>query len=87
MTEMGTLMPDPDPTITTAEMRRDEPDLFWQSVELERLLNDRRDMLGKDHVYLTRFARPLDQAVGEAQQTLFNDEGGPESCDEGVCFV
>lgn len=72
-----------------SEMRRDEPELFWQSVKLERLLNDRRDELGKDHVYLTRFAKPLDEAIGEAQRTLFDQgpAGEFETCDEGVCFV
>lgn len=73
-----------------AEMRRDEPELFWRSVELERLLNERRDTLGKDHVYFTRFARPLDEAIGEAQPALFDASAGEwdgETCDEGVCFV
>lgn len=73
---------------TWSEMRRDDPEHFWQSVELERTLNDRRDMLGKDHVFLTRFGRPLDEAVGEAQDQLFPDvDGWGETCDEGVCFV
>lgn len=72
---------------TWAEMRRDEPDLFWQSVKLERLLNERRDMLGKDHVRFTRFNKPLDEAIAEAQLTLFDDHGGPETCDTGMCFV
>jgi len=67
------------------EMRRDEPVLFRKSVELEALLNERRDMLGKDHVYLTRFGKPLDEAIEEAQATLFAD--GPEGCDEGYCWT
>jgi 3'-phosphoadenosine 5'-phosphosulfate sulfotransferase (PAPS reductase)/FAD synthetase len=71
---------------TWAEKRRDEPDLFWKSVELERTLNRRRDELGKDHVFLTRFGRPLDEAIGEAQQTLFDAEG-PEECDDGYCWT
>lgn len=77
-----------------AEMRRDEPELFQKSVDLERLLNDRRRMLGKDEVFLTRFARPLDEAVGEAQDMLplgpafgvgamDNDEG----CESGYCWT
>ena len=71
-----------------AEMRRDEPELFWQSVELERTLNDRREVLGKDHVYLTRFARPLDEAIGEAQTQLPGFESiGETGCDEGYCFT
>lgn len=133
---------------TWAEQRRDEPDLFWKSVELERTLNRRREVIScrtegvrpsayvergqgatdpdasfdygnqtdgteaevlgtcpdcgravpldpagnvtahpKDHVYLTRFARPLDEAITEAQPTLFTDTGGPESCDEGYCWT
>jgi hypothetical protein len=67
------------------EMRRDEPELFARSVTLERTLNERRDALGKDRVYLTRFGRPLDEAIEEAQPTLFAD--GPEGCDEGYCWT
>lgn len=146
-----------------AEMRRDEPDLFQRSVDLERLLNERRDAIscstsavpgvetrrvwrwsepdgwlladvdpaeawpdwmrghpdaghwqiygtcpdcnhremlldpdgsvpphGKDHVYFTRFARPLAEAIPEAQTPLFAGAGhdiGETGCDEGVCFV
>lgn len=74
-----------------AEMRRDEPELFQQSVELERLLNERRDMLGKDHVFLTRFAKPLDEAITEAQTPLFTDDTwsdpGEAGCDSGHCFT
>lgn len=75
---------------TWAEMRRDEPDLFWKSVHLEQVLNVRRDKLGRDHVYLTRFGKPLDEAIAEAQATLpglepevFNDG----QCDEGYCWT
>lgn len=71
---------------TWREMKRAEPELFHAAVALEALLNERRDTLGKDHVYLTRFAMPLDRAVGDGTQLAF-DFGGPESCDEGYCFV
>jgi hypothetical protein len=67
-----------------AEMRRDEPDLFEKSAALEDTLNERRDMLGKDHVYLTRFNKPLREAVSEAQSSLFD---GPEGCDTGYCWT
>jgi len=77
-----------------SDMRRDEPDLFDRSVELEATLNARRpplDKRGRDnHVYLTRFAKPLDQAIGEAQTPLFVGDGPAgefEECDEGVCFT
>ena len=75
-------------TSVWAEMRRDEPELFWKTVELEKLLNERRDMLEKDHVWFTRFNKPLDEAVGEAQTQLPGfesiEEGG---CDSGHCFT
>lgn len=71
---------------TWAEMRRDEPELFQRAADLEALLNRRRDKLGKDHVYLTRFARPIGEAITEAQAPLF-DMDGPEGCDEGHCWT
>jgi hypothetical protein len=72
---------------TWAEMRRDEPRLFEASVALEGMVIARQRIIGHPPLYLTRFGRPLDEAVSEAQTTLFADQGGPESCDEGVCFV
>ena len=53
----------------------------------EDLLNERRDMLGKDRVYLTRFGRPLRECIGPAQDTLFDQSPDIDTCDEGVCFV
>lgn len=42
----------------------------------------------RDHVYLTRFAKPLDEAIPEAQPSLFPmADDGPESCDEGHCWT
>jgi hypothetical protein len=142
-----------------AEMRRDEPELFAQSVHLERTLNERRQAIScttsgvpafdirqewewfagledtvvadepwpydigdvrygqfyevgscpdcdhqpmrlaegtvpdhrKDDVYLTRFARPLDEAITEAQTPLFTDatwsDPGEAGCDSGHCFT
>lgn len=69
-----------------SEMRRDEPELFWKAADLEATLNQRRDMLGKDHVYLTRFAKPLPEAIEEAQDML---PFGPDTdtCDEGYCWT
>lgn len=74
---------------TWAEMRRDEPDLFARSQQLEDTLNERRVMLGKDSVWLTRFNRRLSDAVAEAQTPLFTDGmfGDGESCDEGYCWT
>lgn len=67
------------------ELRRDEPELFAKSVELESLLNDRRDMLGKDHVYFNSRAVPL-MEIPEAETPLF-DGDGVETCDAFSCFT
>jgi hypothetical protein len=69
---------------TWAEMRRDEPELFDRAQILEDVLNRRRDELGKDSVYLTRFGKRLTDAIAEAQPSLFD---GPEGCDEGWCWT
>lgn len=72
-----------------AEMRRDEPELFEKAAHLERTINERRAMLGRDPIYLTRFSKPITEAISEAQPTLFDDMTGigETGCDEGVCFV
>lgn len=63
-----------------ADMARDEPDLFATSADLEDLLNERRRLLGKDAVYLTRFARPLRDVFSNVQQALdlpgYNEDDG-----------
>jgi len=70
-----------------AEMARDRPDLFDKACWLESLLNERRDLLGKDHVYLTRFGKPLREAVHAAQDQLDFGSIAEAGCDEGYCFV
>ena len=73
---------------TWAEMRRDEPELFARAQLLEDTLNVRRDMHGKDHVWLTRFNKRLSDAIGVAQDELdFSSDIGATGCDEGVCFT
>ena len=56
-----------------ADMARTEPDLFAKSVALEAVLNERRDKLGKDHVFFTRFGRPLDEVFRNTQLALLDD--------------
>jgi hypothetical protein len=70
-----------------ARMRRDEPALFYRAADLEHLLNERRDRLGKDHVYLTRFGKPLADAIREEQPALDFGTGPGETCDEGYCWT
>jgi hypothetical protein len=56
-----------------AEMARREPVLFADCVLIEDTLNERRDLLGKDHVYLTRFGRPLRDIFETTQLAMFDD--------------
>lgn len=56
-----------------ADQARTEPELFALSALLEDRLNERRDALGKDHVYLTRYGRPLRDVFATTQQALFDD--------------
>ncbi|MFB7179030.1 phosphoadenosine phosphosulfate reductase [Streptomyces sp. NPDC056257] len=68
------------------DMRRDQPELFEKACQLEELLNRRRDSLGKDHVYLTRFGRPLRAAIRDGVDTLPFDDTDP-GCDSGWCMT
>lgn len=65
------------------EIRRDKPELFQKACDLEALLIQKRQSLGRDPVWLTAKARPLKQVVAD-QPLLFDDEG---SCDSGYCMV
>lgn len=68
-----------------ADLARERPDLFDRAADLEDTLNERRDTLGKDHVYLTRFGVPLREAIDTDQELLpLVDDG---SCDSGWCFT
>ncbi|WP_283139735.1 phosphoadenosine phosphosulfate reductase [Rhizohabitans arisaemae] len=68
-----------------ADMRREQPELFAKSCALETLLNGRRTELGKDPVWLTRYAAPLDEVV-PADDVLPLDLGDG-GCDSGWCFT
>ena len=69
------------------DMRRERPDLFDRSVRLERALNERRAYLGKDPVWLTRFGKPLDDAIGEPDDLLPGFDPAEGECDSGWCFT
>ncbi|MFH9761345.1 phosphoadenosine phosphosulfate reductase [Streptomyces anulatus] len=72
---------------TWHDMRRTEPDLFEKSCQLEELLNERRDVLGKDHVYLTRFGRPLREAIPDGVDLLPMFDEADGACDSGWCMT
>lgn len=74
------------------EMRRDEPDLFEKAARLEDHINNRPDRRNKDPMYLTRFGKPLREAIPVAQPQLFTGDAwatmdNDGECDEGYCFV
>lgn len=70
-----------------ADLAREHPDLWEKSIDLEDTLNARREELGKDPVYLTRFGIPLRDAIDTDQPLLplADDDGG--GCDSGWCFT
>lgn len=68
------------------DLLRNEPELFAKAVELEKKMNDRRQALGKDAVWLTDALRPLAEAVTEdGQVNMFEQEEGCASA--GYCFI
>ena len=72
---------------TWQDMARDEPELFEKSAQLEDTLNRRRTKLGKDRVYLTRFAMPLREVfAGTENQGLLPLADNP-GCDGGWCHT
>jgi hypothetical protein len=70
-------------------MRRERPELFAKSVELEQVLQKRREVLGKDAVYLSgiggRKEVNLDHVIPD-QLGLFGWEP-EEGCESGYCMT
>lgn len=67
---------------------REEPDLFQKAVEMESVINARRAELGKDNVWLTRFARPLNEVIHDQLVFGLDDPGTDDApCDSGHCFT
>jgi hypothetical protein len=71
--------------------RRQSPEQFQRAVELEDLLNERRDELGRDHVYFTRFGKRLEDAIPDVVDPAdvwkfpgFDDDA---HCDNGYCMT
>lgn len=74
---------------TWQTMKLEEPELYQASVDLEAMLIERRTMLGRDPVFLTRFGVPLEQVIPDGVQTLpFADDDETDAlCDNGVCWT
>ncbi|WP_432034610.1 phosphoadenosine phosphosulfate reductase [Streptomyces antibioticus] len=69
------------------DTRRTEPELFEKAVGLEELLNQRRELLGKDRVYLTRFGKPLREAIPDGHDLLPMFDEADGACDSGWCMT
>ncbi|WP_225847320.1 phosphoadenosine phosphosulfate reductase [Streptomyces sp. HPF1205] len=67
--------------------RKYEPELFSLSVQLEETINKRRATLGRDAVYLTRYGRPLAQAIPGDDLTGSTIDEADGSCDSGWCMT
>jgi hypothetical protein len=68
-----------------ALQRKQSPELFQQAAELEELLNRRREMLGRDRAYLTRYGKPLAEAIPEVIENADDLDDG--HCDNGYCMT
>jgi len=64
-------------------MRREDPALFARAVEFERWMSEKRLALGKDRVFLSSRAKPLDEAFPEEAAGLFDNA----NCESGHCFT
>lgn len=66
------------------QMREDTPLLFEKAEKLESFINEKRENLGKDKVWLTRKGKPLAMVTTDLKQAnLFEDD----VCDSGYCFL
>lgn len=65
-------------------LKHDSPALFAQAVEIEGFLNARRGRLGKDQVWMTRHAKPLDEVIAGDQMTM---DDYLDTCESGYCFT
>lgn len=64
-------------------LKRERPDLFGRAVEIEAAINEKRLHLAKDGMFLHRWKRPLELAVGD-QNVMFEEDA---VCDSGYCMV
>lgn len=68
-----------------ADQRREKPDTFEKSCQLEEHLNARSVANGTGPVFLSRAGIPLREAVDNGQDTLWAP--GEDGCDDGYCWT
>jgi hypothetical protein len=71
-------------TVATWKTLARTPELFERAVALETRINEIRDGIGKDHVYLTSYGRPLTDVVQDNGQLSLLPE---DSCETGYCMT
>lgn len=68
-----------------SEMRRDRPEVFAAAADMERRINERLASHDRDPVYLSRFGRPLADALGPGVQLPMMLDDADGGCDSGYC--
>jgi hypothetical protein len=69
-------------------LKRDEPELFDHAIRIEEMLNERQASMGRESIWLTRYARPLDEVVDDQMVLAVDDPGSADAtCDTGHCFT
>lgn len=63
---------------------RNQPEIFADSVAMEEMLGQRREVLGKDRAWFSSIMAPLPGVMD--QGSLFGDED-EVTCDSGSCFT
>jgi hypothetical protein len=66
------------------EMKEREPNIFMNAVIFERDIIAKRAHHGQSPLYLTRFARTLDQVFDGEQAMMFEDD---DTCESGFCMT
>lgn len=69
------------------EMRNNEPDLFWKSVDLEQGINERLAVKGFDPVWLTDWNAPLAEATSPHRQLPMLGMEAEDACESGYCMT
>lgn len=65
-----------------SRLRKNEPELFAKAVELERMVNAKRDAMGRDEMWMSSALKPLDEAFSDdGQLDMFEDDT------EGTCDI